>query len=331
MQSLLDRELIFITGKGGVGKTTMAAAIGLAAAASGRRVIVAEVGDQSRLPAIFHRQGSTAGAELQLQDGLSSITIDPDRALLEWLQSVGGRVSGRILASSGTFQYFAAAAPGAQELVSMVKIWQLTRGARDRRARHDLVVVDAPATGHALGMLSSPQTFGAIARVGPIAGQTQQVRDMLADPARTAYVAVALGTEMAVTEALEVQEGLGRQLGRSLTAVIVNGLMPRRFSSAEMGQISKLGALAPPVPGTLSAGASNGHAGAAAVRQAAARAARSIDSRSRTQHNQMARLRRRDFDVYGIPFHWGERVDLQALRHIADGLARKLESQPGAS
>ena len=69
---------------------------------------------------------------------------------------------------------------------------------------------------------------------------------MLADPARTAYLAVALGTEMAVTEALEVQEGLTRQLGRSLDAVIVNGLMPRRFSSAEIARISKLAAVAPP-------------------------------------------------------------------------------------
>ena len=113
MHSLLDRELIFITGKGGVGKTTMAAAIGIAAAESGRRVIVAEVGDQSRVPAMFGRHGVSAGAEVDLERGLSAITIDPDRALLEWLQSVGGRVSGRLLASSGTFQYFAAAAPGA--------------------------------------------------------------------------------------------------------------------------------------------------------------------------------------------------------------------------
>ncbi len=321
---MLDRELIFITGKGGVGKTTMAAAIGLAAAASGRRVIVVELGDQTRLPEIFSRQPAPAGAELSLQPALSSITIDPDRALLEWLQSVGGRVSGRILASSGTFQYFAAAAPGAQELVSMVKIWQLTRGARERRQRHDLVVVDAPATGHALGMLSSPQTFGAIARVGPIAGQTEQVRDLLRDPARTAYLAVALGTEMAVTEALEVQEGLREQLDRGLSAVIVNGLMPRRFSSAEMAQIGELGTGAPP---GWPDGAPATPANARAVRHAAARAARSVDSRSRTQHNQMARLKRRDFEVIGVPFHWGERLDLAALRGIAGGLGRKL-SEP---
>ena len=176
------------------------------------------------------------------EERLSSISIDPDRALLEWLQALGGRVSGRVLASSGTFQYFAAAAPGAKELVAMVKVWQLTRGGGRRTGSggYDLVVLDAPATGHALGMLGSPQTFGTIARVGPIAGQTRQVQELLENPSHTAYLAVALGTEMAVTEALELQDGLRRQLRRSLAAVVVNALLPRRFTAAELRRIVSL-------------------------------------------------------------------------------------------
>ena len=88
----------------------------------------------------------------------------------------------------------------------MVKIWELTQGERWRRraAGYDLVVLDGPATGHALGMLHSPRTFGAIARVGPIAGQAKQVRELLEDPDRSGYLAVAQGTEMAVTETLEL-------------------------------------------------------------------------------------------------------------------------------
>src|ERR1700722_7021468 len=147
MQALLDRRLLVVTGKGGVGKTTMAAALGLLAAAAGRRAIVVEVGEQSRLAGMFGRQAPEPGSEIRLAQGLSGITIDPDRALLEWLQALGGRVSGRFLASSGTFQYFAAAAPGAKELVTMVKLWQMTRGARrGRSSSHDLVILDAPAT-----------------------------------------------------------------------------------------------------------------------------------------------------------------------------------------
>ncbi len=225
MQSVFERELVVITGKGGVGKTTIAAAVGLLGAQRGLETIVVEVGDQTRLPELFGHPAGQPGAETRLRQRLSSISIDPDRALLEWLQALGGRVSGRLLASSGTFQYFAAAAPGAKEMVSMVKIWELTQGKRWQRraAGYDLVVLDAPATGNALGMLGSPQTFGAIARVGPIAGQSQRVRDLLESPARTAYLGVAMATEMAVSEALELQEALRAKLGRTLETVIVNG------------------------------------------------------------------------------------------------------------
>src|ERR1700756_4696709 len=106
------------------------------------------------------------------------MTIDPDRVLLEWVQQLGGRIPGRILASSGTFQYFAAAAPGAKELFAMVKVWELAQNRRwQRRASgYELVILDAPATGHALGMLRSPMTFGAIARVGPVRAQADAVR-----------------------------------------------------------------------------------------------------------------------------------------------------------
>jgi hypothetical protein len=282
------------------------------------------------------------GSQATLERNLSTISIDPDQALLEWLQALGGRVSGRLLASSGTFQYFAAAAPGAKELVSMVKIWQLTRGGR-RDGAHELVVLDAPATGHALGMLASPRTFGAIARVGPIAGQTRHVQELLQDPARTAYVAVALATEMAVTEALEVQEGLQRELGRELATVIVNALLPRRFTPAEMTRIEALetalaGAGRPPAgtrsgkdgrgsrTGAHGRNADEGANGVASpeLAQAAVRAARAVHERSRFQHNQLARLRRRSFEVLGVPFVWGAGLDLEGVRSIAERLGRKL-------
>ena len=308
------------------------------AAREGRRTIVVEVGEQNRLSELFGVSAPEPGSQARLEHNLSTISIDPDQALLEWLQALGGRVSGRLLASSGTFQYFAAAAPGAKELVSMVKIWQLTRGGR-RDGAHELVVLDAPATGHALGMLASPRTFGAIARVGPIVGQTRHVQELLQDPARTAYIAVALATEMAVTEALEVQEGLQRELGRELATVIVNALLPRRFTPAEMARIDALeaavggagrGSRVPRDRGARSATAGGGGKGSGngapppELARAAVRAARTVHERSRFQHNQLARLRRRDFDVLGVPFVWGEGLDLEAVRAIAELLGRKL-------
>jgi anion-transporting ArsA/GET3 family ATPase len=318
--SLLERELLFVTGKGGVGKTTMAAAIALMAARAGRRTIVVEVGQQHRVPSLFGLHSEVAGVELQLRANLASISIDPDRALLEWLQALGGRVSGRVLASSGTFQYFAAAAPGAKELFAMVKISQLTQ-ARQRRRGYELVVIDAPASGHALAMLGSPRTFGAIAKIGPVAGQTREIQRLLEDERRSAYVAVALGNEMAVTETLELQEGLERQLGRRLSAVIVNSLLPRRFSATEIERI-----LAVRDDGARAEGAARngGDAASAELRAAAVRAAVAVHERARFQHNQVARLRRRDLGVVPVPFVWEERLELSALERISERLEHGL-------
>ena len=329
MASVLDQKLLVVTGKGGVGKTTVSTAIGLLAARRGLRTIVVEVGEQSRLSALFGVASQDAGAEIQLQERLWSISIDPDQALLEWLQALGGRVSGRVLASSGTFQYFAAAAPGAKELVSMVKIWELTQSERWRgRARaYDLVVLDAPATGHALGMLHSPRTFGAIARVGPIAGQAQRVRDLLQDPARSSYLAVAQGTEMAVTETLELQEGLRRLLGRELHAVLVNGVLPQRFTGPELRRLAQVNAseAGSRGVGTGRSTTEPGRGGAGdVVAQSALRAARAVHERARFQHGQLARLRRRRFEVIGIPFQFDAELDLSAMRRIAEHLERKL-------
>ncbi len=328
MQTALDGKLLVITGKGGVGKTTIAAATAMLAAERGRRTIVVELGQESRLPALFGAKPAAPGVACELEQGLSSISIDPDRALLEWLQALGGRVSGRVLASSGTFQYFAAAAPGATELVTMVKVWQLTRaGARRKRpGGYDLVVLDAPATGHALGMLRSPHTFGAIARVGPIATHTRKVRELLENPAQTSYLAVALPTEMAVTEVLDLQSGLQRALGRELAGVVVNQLLPRRFTNTELGRIEAFAAAARPNDeARAGAPASGAHdARALAVIGSAARAARAVHDRARLQQNQLARLRRHGFQTVAVPFVWTPQMDVTGVRAIARRIAHKL-------
>jgi anion-transporting ArsA/GET3 family ATPase len=315
MTSVLEHELLVLSGKGGVGKTTMAAAIGLLAARRGLRTIVVEVGEQLRLPGVFGLTGEP-GIEVELQERLWSVSIDPDQALLEWLQALGGRVSGRVLAASSTFQYFAAAAPGAKELVSMVKIWELTQSERWRKrsSGYDLVVLDAPATGHALGMLNSPRTFGAIARVGPIAGQAQRLRELLEDPVRSAYLAVARGSEMAVTETLELEDGLRRALDRKLDAVLVNGILPRRFDGEELARIAALDGSEP----------SGDRASIDDLVRSAARAARAAHEGARFQRNQIARLRRHDLEIVQVPFVFCAHLDLPAVRKIAEHIAKKL-------
>lgn len=195
----------------------------------------------------------------------------------------------------------------------MVKVWELAQGRRpaDRGSRnvrpadHDLVILDAPATGHALAMLRAPRTFTAIARVGPIARQAGQVRELLEDPVRSAYLAVAHPTEMAVTETLELREGLRRELSRELDAVVVNGALPRRFQGSELQRIAALN------------GAS---ADGRAVTRAAIRAAHAVHQRARSQQSQIARLRREDVDVVTVPFAFEAELGLADVARIAERL-----------
>jgi anion-transporting ArsA/GET3 family ATPase len=307
MESTLTRRLVVITGKGGVGKTTVSAALGLLAARLGLRAIVVEMSGRQLLPGLLgtpELQRAEQHHELQLAHGLWSTTIDRDRALLEWMGELGGALPARLLASRASFRCFAAAAPGAAELLSLVKIWELTQEQRWKRhgERYDIVIVDAPATGHALGMLRSPATFGAIARIGPLASQARQVQELLDDPARSAYLAVTHASEMAVTETLELADGLQRELGRGLDRVIVNGKFSQRFTHDELGVLANL----------------NG----SPVVHSATRAARFVQDRARFQHNQIERLRRRRLPVLGIPFIFQPRLERSALEQIAERLAR---------
>ena len=350
MGSALERKLIVVTGKGGVGKTTVSAALGLLGARRGLRTIVVEVtggqdageggealgaGYLSTLLGLS--EPPPRGVEVELQEGLLwGLSIDRDRVLAEWLRAIGGRVPARVLTSSSSFQYLIAAAPGAREMLSMIKVWELAedrrpseRGAREKRPAegaqgYDLVVLDAPATGHAMAMLRSPQTFMSIARVGPIARQSGQVRALLEDPARSAYLAVTQATEMGVTETLELREHLRTELGRELHAVVVNGTLPRRFEGGELGRIAALSGV-PATPAAARNGIASG--GADAVRGSAVRAAHALHERTRTQQRQIARLRRDEGPrasppLLRVPFLFRAELDLEAVQRIADGLER---------
>ena len=146
----MDKRLVFVTGKGGVGKTTVAAALGLAAARRGKRTIVCEVARQERMSKAFRREG-VGWSESRLAENLYAISIDPQQSLEEYLEDqIGSRRLAHLLFHNRIFEYFATAAPGVRELVTIGKVWELAQLER-RRARdapYDLVIVDAPATGH---------------------------------------------------------------------------------------------------------------------------------------------------------------------------------------
>ena len=323
MGALLDRRLIFVTGKGGVGKTTVAAALGLAAARTGRRVLVSEVADQERLTSAFGLP--PAGfRELEIEPGLHAFSVNPEDAISEWLRyQLHSRTLAGLLGGSRIFQYLAMAAPGLAEMVTIGKVWELAQLERKTpsAAPYDLVIVDAPATGHGIALLRAPRTFADIARVGPVNHQAQIVDGFLRDPAATAVVAVALAEEMPVSETLDLEQRLRDELGMALDRVFVNAVLPDRLKAAEARAIDAVAA------GERAADAAPADSGAAPspAARGALDAALAAHRTARAQRAQLARLRRGlTARATSLPHLLTADVDRDGLERLAGKLEREL-------
>jgi anion-transporting ArsA/GET3 family ATPase len=305
--SVLDKRLVVVTGKGGVGKTTVAAALGLLAARRGKQVILCEVSGQARLPALF---GASAGAggERRIAPGAAAIAIDPDSAKAEWLglQLRSGALAG-ILRRSSFFQLLTAAAPGLAELVMIGKVWDLAQlNGRTGAARYDLAILDAPPTGHGLALLTAPRTYANVARVGPIHRQALHIDGFLRDRASTALLGVATPEEMPVNETIELEARLSDNR-LSLDAVVLNGLYPERFTSEDAERMRALDDRVPP--------------GA----RAAMRLARSEYGRARGQRAQLRRLRRGlEAPVTTLPFLFEPALGPPEIELLSRDLERAL-------
>jgi anion-transporting ArsA/GET3 family ATPase len=242
VEALLDHRLIVVTGKGGVGKTTVAAAIGLEAARRGRRTIVAEVARRTDVAgALDAGHGGDGAAETELAPGLFHISVDPDLAMEEYLRDQLPATAAGLLGRSRLFGLLAAATPGLRELLTIGKLWELAQ--LDRRTPggtpYDLVILDAPATGHGVAVLSAPRAFAGAAHTGPVARHARIIHATLSDPDVTAVVAVARAEELAVTETLALQAALRESLDTELDAVVVNALEPDRFTPADARRLAE--------------------------------------------------------------------------------------------
>jgi anion-transporting ArsA/GET3 family ATPase len=237
---IFDKRLVFVTGKGGVGKTTVAAALGLAAARAGKRTIVCEVAQQERISTVFGRKG-VGHSETKVAPRLFAMSIDPQRSMEEYLREQVGAPLYGLLFENRLFQYLAAATPGMRELLTMGKIWELAQLERRSAsaAPYDVVIVDAPATGHGLGFLRTPRTFREAARVGKIRRQADIIDGFISDPTCTGVVTVAVPEEMPVNETLDFRDALRDEMGMDIDAVVVNAVYPERFSDEEAEQIER--------------------------------------------------------------------------------------------
>ena len=303
MPSLLDKRLVVVTGKGGVGKTTVAAALGLAAARAGKRTVICEVAEQERLAELFGVDAS-GHEERELAPDLHSVSVDPEQAKEEWLryQLKSGTLAG-VLGGSSIFRYLSAAAPGLSELVTIGKVWDLAQlERRTGGSVFDLAIVDAPATGHGIAMLRAPSTYAGVARVGPIRRQALQIDRFLRDPARTGVVVVALPEEMPVNETLDLERRLGEEMEMEIDRAVVNGLYPERFSREDAERLR-----------------------AADAASEAVRAALAEHERVRGQRSQLRRLRRGlRAPVATLPFCFEPELGVEQLGELARRLERAL-------
>ncbi len=293
---------MIVTGKGGVGKTTVSVALGMRAAAEGKRVIVCEVASQENASRMFDH-AEVGFHEVEMEENLWSISIDPDESMREYvLLQLKVRAMRDLLFRSRLFNYLAAATPGLKELVTIGKIWELAQ--LDRKVKkgrkYDLVIVDAPATGHGVGFLQTPRTFASIARVGPVHSQAQTLDNFITDHEQTGAVIVALPEEMPVNETATLEHDLRDGVGVAVDRIFLNGLYPERFSKAEAEKLGQLAA---------------GEDGAA---RAAARAAVSEHNRARSQRAQLSRLRRRvEAPVKSLPFLFQPDLGREGARTLA--------------
>ena len=228
MPELLDKRLVIVTGKGGVGKSTVALALGMTAAATGRRTIVCEVSAAEHTSRVFHR-AEVGFHEVEMAENLWSISIDPDEAMREYvLLQLRVRAMRDMLFRSRIFTYLTAATPGLRELVTIGKIWEVSQPDRKvkKGRKYDLVIVDAPATGHGVGFLQTPRTFANIARVGPIKAQAEALETFIVNHRKTGVAIVALPEEMPVNETAALERTLVEDVGVSVDRVYMNGALP---------------------------------------------------------------------------------------------------------
>ncbi|MBI2571223.1 MAG: ArsA family ATPase [Candidatus Schekmanbacteria bacterium] len=231
---LLNRRLVIVAGKGGVGKSTVAVATGILAARRGLRTLIASTFEPLLLARTFGVR-SIGKKPVRLADRLSGVWLDQELIFDEYIRDVVRvKMVFKRLKESLVYQYFAAAVPGLKELTLLDRIATLVDAQEDGHDGQpfDLVVVDSPATGHGASVLEVPQRARFGFSVGPITRMAERLQSLLSDQDRTAVVLVTLAEEMPVSETIELLHRLGSRSGVRAAVVVVNNFTPAPFADA---------------------------------------------------------------------------------------------------
>jgi anion-transporting ArsA/GET3 family ATPase len=242
-----DRRLVVVTGKGGTGKSTVAAALAVLGVRAGKRVLVAEVNATERVAPLLG--APPAGPAIrEARPGLFTVNVTPPAALREYgLQVVRFQAIYDAVFENRLVRHFLRVVPGLGELVTLGKILHEARAEERGRPRWDQVIVDAPATGHAVQLLRVPGAMLGMVPPGPLRADAQWMQAWLLDPARTSVLLVTLPEEMPVTEAIELEAQLRQKVGLETAAVLVNAMPAARFPPDQVSRLEALCSAPEPV------------------------------------------------------------------------------------
>lgn len=318
-------RVIIVAGKGGVGKTTVSATLACMAAREGLSALLLEVEGKSGISGLFGRPALDYDEVLLLPASGSAAevrgrTLTPDDALLEYLEDHGlKRVSKRLL-STGAMDVVATAAPGIKDILLLGKVKQLERAgaagevAPDGTEPADLIVLDAPAAGHAVTFLLAARALLDSVRGGPVNTQARDVLELLTDPQRCQVMLVTLAEETPVNEVVETAFHLEDRVGISLGPVVVNGVYP------DLGDLD-----ADPVAAAAAAGVDLRPGEAEAL----ASAARFRRTRQALQEAQSGRLRDAlPLPQLALPFLFRADLGLDEVGVLADHLRQAVTALP---
>jgi len=227
-------RVFIVAGKGGVGKTTVTATLADTAASAGLSVLIVEVEGKSGLAACFGRP-PLGYEETELAPRVRARTLTPDEALVDYLETHGLKRISKRLVRSGALEVVSSAVPGMKDILVLGKVKAL-----DVERAADLIIIDAPAAGHAISFLMSPRGLGDAVRVGPVNKQSTDVVEMLSDPARCQVVLVTVPEETPVNELVETAFQLEDRIGVQLGPVVVNSCYPEPGVPASMEEVRQL-------------------------------------------------------------------------------------------
>jgi hypothetical protein len=242
LSTLLAHRLLVFTGKGGTGKSTVTAAVAKLAARRGRRVLACEATHGDRLSTLLGARPRSKKESAQIHavaDNLSVVNIHPEAALFEYgLLKLRSRRVTRGLLGNRVVRYFLRAIPSIAEVVTLGKLLYHVKEEVHGRRRYDLVLLDAPATGHGLSLLRLPQSVLASVPAGPLHDDMVWMSALLQDRAVTAVNLVAIPEELPVNETLELNEKLRDEVRLPRGVCILNGVWPRRFAPGELRELA---------------------------------------------------------------------------------------------